>query len=232
MVDRVEEIRRRFASGWGQIGSAWGVAPSTAAVQGYLLLHGGPLTDAEIRVALGLSPRASRVALADCEAWGIIERATEPRRSGRRGPPGAAWLPVGDHWEWFRRVAGARKLRETDPVVPVLQACLAQTDAVAHQPGGAELRERLASLLDFISQFDSALSAVVRADATALERLFGVLGSLDSATLDRLLHLLGEMPEEELAKAAKVVSRFSPRALRRLVALAGQPAIAKIVGRS
>ena len=83
-------IRRDFAHAWGRIGAAWGVAPSTAAVQGYLLLHGGPLTSAEIQAALGLSHRATRTAIADCEAWGIIDRAPataswrQPRAGGRR----------------------------------------------------------------------------------------------------------------------------------------------------
>src|SRR5688500_11631868 len=84
----VEAIRQRFASAWGQMGAAWGVTPSTAAVQGYLLVHGGPVTDRELQDALGLSHRAIRLALEDSEIWGIVRRAPEPRRSGRRGPAG------------------------------------------------------------------------------------------------------------------------------------------------
>ena len=56
-----EQIRRAFAAAWGDIGAAWGVAPSTAAVQGYLLVHPEPLTEPEIRRALGLSHRATSV---------------------------------------------------------------------------------------------------------------------------------------------------------------------------
>src|SRR6266566_3922746 len=61
---RAEQIRREFARAWGEIGAAWGVAPSTATVQGYFLAHGGPLTEPEIRGALGLSHRAAALALA------------------------------------------------------------------------------------------------------------------------------------------------------------------------
>jgi DNA-binding transcriptional regulator GbsR (MarR family) len=123
-MDSTEQIRKDFATAWGKIGAAWGVAPSTATVQGYLLLHGGPLSEAEVRAALGLSHRAALMALTECESWGLIERAPESRRTGRRGPAGKAWVPVGDHWEWFRRVAEARKARETDPVLPLLDQCL------------------------------------------------------------------------------------------------------------
>ena len=36
-MDSAEQIRRDFAAGWAKIGAAWGVTPSTAAIQGYLL---------------------------------------------------------------------------------------------------------------------------------------------------------------------------------------------------
>ena len=86
-----ENVRRSFASAWGAIGAAWGVAPSTAAVQGYLLVSDGPLTEPEVRRALGMSHRAASLALAQCEEWGLIERAEAPRRSGQRGPAAVAW---------------------------------------------------------------------------------------------------------------------------------------------
>src|SRR5689334_10076797 len=173
---RPEAIRREFAAAWGRIGAAWGVAPSTAALQGYLLLHGGPLTSSELQEALGLSHRATRTAIADCEGWGLIERAPEPRRGGRRGPAGVAWIPVGDHWEWFRRVSAARVERETDPVLPLLDACLDQVRALPDdEPGAAELRERLGSLVDFTHRFDHAVDIVVRLDSADIGRLFDLL---------------------------------------------------------
>ncbi len=104
-----EALRRSFAAAWGEIGAAWGIAPSTATVQGYLLVPDGPLSEPEVRRALGMSHRAASLALAQCEEWGLIQRADAPRRSGQRGPAAAAWSVVGDHWEWFRRVAAARK---------------------------------------------------------------------------------------------------------------------------
>ena len=171
-MDEAERIRREFAAGWAKIGAAWGVAPSTAAVQGYLLLHGGPLTEAELRDALGFSHRAALLALRECETWGLVEQ-VEPRRARQRGPAGRAWIPVQDHWEWFRRVAGARKERETDPVLPLLDSCLRQAQGI----GDGALRERLSSLLAFTHQFDRGVAAVVAADPRAMAHLFGVLAT-------------------------------------------------------
>lgn len=224
-ADEAEAIRRDFARSWGRIGSAWGIAGSTAAAQGYLLVHGGPLTRREIQAALGLSHRAALVALADCEAWGIVERAPEPRRGGRRGPAATAWLPVGDHVEWFRRVAEARMARETDPILPLLDDCLRRADAA----GADDLRDRIEALLGFVRAFDHAVGAIVSASATDIGRLFDVLGRLDDETLARLLATLAAVPPDDLARAATSLAHMPPGLVRRVVALVARPEVARLV---
>jgi DNA-binding transcriptional regulator GbsR (MarR family) len=221
-----EQIRRDFAAGWGRIGAAWGVAPSTATVQGYLLAHGGPLTEAEIRAALGLSHRAVLLALADCEDWGLIEQ-VEPRRVGQRGPAAKAWVPVGDNWEWFRRVAKVRKERETDPVMPLLEEC--QRRAAAS--GSDDLRRRLDGLVVFVQLFDRGIGTVVDTSSDDLAALFTVLGRLDEETLHRLVALLAGVPQDELAASARAVSRLSPDLVRRLLRIAANPAVARLLSR-
>jgi DNA-binding transcriptional regulator GbsR (MarR family) len=228
---RIETIRREFAAAWGRIGAAWGVAPSTAAVQGYLLLHGGPLTSGEIQEALGLSHRATRTAIADCEAWGIIERAPEPKRTGARGPAGAAWLPVGDHWEWFRRVAASRVERETDPVLPLLDDCLERVRGLpAAEPGATELRERLGGLVEFTHRFDHAVDIVVRLDSADIGHLFDLLDRVPDGQVESLLRTLSTMDADDVVAAADVLAGLSPGALRRLIGLARQPGVAKVLG--
>jgi DNA-binding transcriptional regulator GbsR (MarR family) len=218
-------IRRDFALAWGRIGAAWGVAPSTASVQGYLLLHGEALTEAEIRQALGLSHRAAHKALLECESWGLVEQ-VEAKRVGRRGPPGRAWSAVGDHWEWFRSVAGVRKARETDPVLPLLDECLARAEA----SGDAQLQERVRTLLEFTHRFDRGVDAVVRSPSAAIAHLFGVLGRLDEPTLDRLLTAFAEIPEDELVDAATTLAVMRPELRRRFVGLAGSRRLARLIG--
>jgi DNA-binding transcriptional regulator GbsR (MarR family) len=229
-IDHAESIRRDFARAWGGIGAAWGVAPSTAAVQGYLLLHGGPLTSSEIQTALGLSHRATRTAIADCESWGIVERAPLPRRGGSRGPAGTAWLPVGDHWEWFRRVASSRIERETDPILPLLDACLAEAQGAPDEPGIPQLLDRLQALVEFTHRFDRAVGVVVRMDSADIGSLFDVLDRIPDDQLDRLLTTLARMPADDLVRTAALLSEMTPTAIHRLVGLAGQPGVSKLVG--
>jgi DNA-binding transcriptional regulator GbsR (MarR family) len=224
-ISEAELIRRDFAAGWGRIGAAWGVAPSTATVQGYLLAHGGPLTELEIREALGLSHRAVLLALADCEDWGLIVQVA-PRRVGQRGPAAKAWIPIGDNWEWFRRVAGIRKERETDPVMPLLDECRRRAEVT----GADDLRRRLDSLLLFVHQFDRGVGTVVATSSDDLATLFGVLGALDDATLTRLFRQLAAVPADELARAARAMSRLPTPLVRRLLNLASRPALSRLIG--
>jgi len=234
---RAEQIRREFASAWGEIGAAWGVAPSTATVQGYFLAHGGPLTEPEIRSALGLSHRAAALALAECTEWGLIERAPVARRTGRRGPAAAAYVAVGDNWQWFHRVAKARKERETDPVIPVIARCaeLARIGAAEGSAGEGDdlqdLSRRLDGLLRFVHLFDGGVGVIVAASPSATEHLFAVLAELDDTTIARLIELLETVEAADLASAARSVAGFSPRALRGLIGLAGTPALARLIGR-
>ena len=229
-----ERLRRSFAAAWGEIGAAWGVAPSTATVQGYLLVSDGPLSEPEVRRALGMSHRATSLALAQCEEWGLIERAEAPRRSGQRGPAAAAWTVVGDHWEWFRRVAAARKQRETDPVLPVIEQCVTEARSRAAERGSdpelGALGDRLAGLLAFVQRFDRGVEVFVRGDARAIEGLFGALDRLDPEAVDRLWALLDELGPDDMARALEALSKLSPASARRLVGLADQPVLQKLIG--
>jgi DNA-binding transcriptional regulator GbsR (MarR family) len=212
-----EEIRRAFAEAWGEIGASWGVAPSTAAVQGYLLVHPEPLTEPEIRRALGLSHRATSLALQQCEEWGVLERAA-PRRSGQRGPAATAYVVVGDHWEWFRRVAAARRERETVPVIPAIERCV-EMAAAGDGAEFADLAHRLRGLLRFAQLFDQGVGDVVRAGPSSIARLFDVIAQLDDATVTRLWRLIEATPPEEIASALKALSRLPPQAAHRLLGL-------------
>jgi DNA-binding transcriptional regulator GbsR (MarR family) len=229
-----EQVRRSFAAAWGAIGAAWGVAPSTAAVQGYLLVSDGPLSEPEVRRALGMSHRAASLALAQCEEWGLIERAEASRRSGQRGPAAAAWTVVGDHWEWFRRVAAARKQRETDPVMPVIARCAAQAQDAAGRDGADEelvrLGERLTVLLDFVKRFDRGVEFFVRGDARAIEDVFATLDQLEADTVDRLWALVGELGPDDLGRAIEALARLPTPAARRLIGLADQPVLQRLIG--
>src|SRR5438046_1685332 len=220
---RAEAIRRRLADAWGEMGAAWGVAPAIARVQAYLLTRQAPLTEREVREALGLSHRAASLALAEAVSWGLVERVAEPRRVGRRGPAGVAYQAVGDHWRWFGRVVAERKTREGDPIIGLLERSGAEAAAEmrAHPDDRelAALHEWLRTFLVFVRLFDRAVGLVPRLQPRELERGLRLLGEVDDDTVMRLVRLLSGLPDDDVLELVGAVSRLSPTAARRATKL-------------
>jgi DNA-binding transcriptional regulator GbsR (MarR family) len=218
-----EEIRLRLADAWGEMGAAWGVAPAIARVHAYLMARQEPLTEREVREALNLSHRAASLALAEAEAWGLVERVAEPRRVGRRGPAGTAYMAIGDHWRWFGRVVAERKVREGDPIIVVLESTLAEANiAIAQHPGDPDLtrlREWLTTFLVFVRLFDRAVGLVSRLEPTELERALRLLGEVPDDTILRLVRLLDGLPDEDVLGLVEALSRLSPSSARRATTL-------------
>lgn len=218
-----EEIRLQLADAWGEMGAAWGVAPAIARVHAYLMTRQEALTEREVREALNLSHRAASLALAEAESWGLVERVAEPRRVGKRGPAGTAYLAIGDHWRWFGRVVAERKVREGDPIIVVLERTLLDTNAaiVAH-PGEPELlalRDWLSTFLVFVRLFDRAVGLVSRLEPTELERALRLLGEVPDDTILRLVRLLDGLPDDDVLGLVEALSRLSPSSARRATTL-------------
>lgn len=225
-TESAEAIRLSFAEAWGEMGLSWGVPPSVAKVHGYFLASDGPLTEREVREGLGLSHRAASLALAECEEWGLIERIDQPRRVGRRGPSAVAYRKVGDHWVWFQRITEARRAREADPVIPMIESCLGRAAAAAsHHPGDERvvaLRDWLQEFLAFVRLFDRALAILGRTEPASIARGFDILSRLPDDTIDRLLHLFGSLPEDELVATLERISQVSPSTAQRILSTVGR----------
>ena len=228
-----ERLRLDFAEAWGEMGASWGVAPAIARVHAYLMARREPLTEREVREALGLSHRAASLALADAEAWGIVERVLEPRRVGRRGPAGTAYVAVGDHWRWFSSVIAERKIREGDPIVAVIERTAASAAAAAaDHPDDAELaalRDWLSTFLAFVRLFDRAVGLVPQLDPRELERGMRLLGEVPDETVLRVVHLLGGLEDRDVLDLVEAISRLSPTAARRATKL--MSGVVRSVGR-
>jgi DNA-binding transcriptional regulator GbsR (MarR family) len=218
-----EQLRLRFAEAWGEMSASWGVAPAIGRVHAYLMVRNEPLTEREIREALGLSHRAASLALTDAETWGIVERVQEPRRVGRRGPAGTAYRAVGDHWQWFTRVIAERKIREGDPIVEVIATTAEQAGSLAvTHPADTELaalRDWLVTFNGFVRLFDRAVGLVPKLAPRELERGMRLLGEIPDETVLRLVHLLGGLPDDDVLELIGALSRLSPTAARRATKL-------------
>jgi DNA-binding transcriptional regulator GbsR (MarR family) len=218
-----ERLRLQFADAWGDMSASWGVAPAIGRVHAYLMVRNEPLTEREIREALGLSHRAASLALADAEAWGIVERVSEPRRVGRRGPAGMAYIAVGDHWQWFTRVIAERKIREGDPIVEVIARTADQAGSLARSHPDddevAALHDWLVAFNAFVRLFDRSVGLIPKLAPRELERGMRLLGEVSDETVLRLVHLLGSLDDSDVLELVEALSRLSPTAARRATKL-------------
>jgi DNA-binding transcriptional regulator GbsR (MarR family) len=232
-VGPAEGLRLQFAVAWGEMSASWGVAPAIGRVHAYLMVRNVPLTEREIREALGLSHRAASLALTDAETWGIVERVSEPRRVGRRGPAGTAYVAVGDHWQWFTRVIAERKVREGDPIVEVIARTASQAGALAAaHPDDAELarlHDWLVAFNGFVKLFDRSVGLIPKLAPRELERGMRLLGEVSDETVLRLVHLLGSLPDDDVLELIEALSRLSPTAARRATKL--MSGVVRTIGR-
>jgi hypothetical protein len=104
------------------------------------------------------------------------------------------------------------------------------SQARAAGPEAAELKQRLATLLAFVKRFDRGVEFFVRGDAGSIERLFLAMDGLDMATVDRLWELARGLEPDEVSSALTALAKLPPAAVRRLVALADQPVLLKLLG--
>jgi DNA-binding transcriptional regulator GbsR (MarR family) len=218
-----ESLRLRFADAWGDMSASWGVAPAIGRVHAYLMVRNEPLTEREIREALGLSHRAASLALTDAETWGIVERVSEPRRVGRRGPAGTGYVAVGDHWQWFTRVIAERKIREGDPIVEVIARTADQAGSLAREHPDddevAALHDWLEAFNAFVRLFDRSVGLIPKLAPRELERGMRLLGEVSDETVLRLVHLLGSLDDSDVLELVEALSRLSPTAARRATKL-------------
>ena len=71
---------------------------------------------------------------------------------------------------------------------------------------------------------------VVRLDSSDIGRLFDILDLIPDDELQALLTTVARMPADDAVRAATLLSGMTPTAISRLVTLAGQPGVTKLVG--
>jgi DNA-binding transcriptional regulator GbsR (MarR family) len=76
---------------------------------------------------------------------------------------------IKDVWEIFRIVSEERKRREIDPTLRVLAECVKEAKAHQNGEGDAYTRERLESMLEFLTVMTGLFDEVLRMPAAALK---------------------------------------------------------------
>ncbi len=119
MLRRVEE---RFILHWGEMGSRWGINRSMAQIHALLFLSSEPRSADQIAETLDIARSNVSTSLRELQAWGVV------RMVHQLGDRRDFFETMEDAWDLFRVVLEARKQREIDPTLAVLEECVLEAE--------------------------------------------------------------------------------------------------------
>src|ERR1700741_1221840 len=108
----------RFVLHWGDMGDEWGVNRSVSQIHGLLYLAEAPMTAEDIAETLGMARSNVSNSIKELLSWNLIRRVPVP------GDRREHYEADTDIWEVAARIAAGRKVREIDPAVEALRACV------------------------------------------------------------------------------------------------------------
>ena len=170
MKTRLSPIEQKFILHWGEMGARWGINRTVAQVHALLYLSPLPLPAEEISQTLSVARSNVSTCLRELQGWGIV------RVVHVLGDRRDHFESVKDVWDIFRIVAEERKRREVDPTLRVVRECV---DALkADGKGDAYTRERLESMLEFLTVMNGLFEEILRIPAGALKGVAKLRGKV------------------------------------------------------
>jgi DNA-binding transcriptional regulator GbsR (MarR family) len=156
-------VAQKFILHWGEMGTRWGINRTVAQVHALLFLSPHPLPADEISTTLAVARSNVSTCLRELQGWGIV------RLVHVLGDRRDHFESIKDVWEIFRIVSEERKRREIDPTLRVLAECVADAKAHPNGQGEAYTRERLESMLEFLTVMTGLFDEVLRMPSAALK---------------------------------------------------------------
>ncbi|MGC1617599.1 MAG: MarR family transcriptional regulator [Candidatus Acidiferrum sp.] len=154
-------VAQKFILHWGEMGTRWGINRTVAQVHALLFLSPVPVPADEISTTLAVARSNVSTCLRELQGWGIV------RVVHVLGDRRDHFESLKDVWEIFRIVSEERKRREIDPTLRVLAECVAESKADAH--GDLYTRERMESMLEFLTVMTGLFEEVLRMPISALK---------------------------------------------------------------
>jgi DNA-binding transcriptional regulator GbsR (MarR family) len=163
-------VAQKFILHWGEMGTKWGINRTVAQVHALLFLSPTPLPADEISTTLAVARSNVSTSLRELQGWGIVHlvHVLGDRRDH--------FDTTKDVWEIFRTVSEERKRREIDPTLRVLSECVRELKAA---PGGEGFtRERLESMLEFLTTMSGLFEEILRMPAGTLKSVGKLRGKV------------------------------------------------------
>jgi DNA-binding transcriptional regulator GbsR (MarR family) len=154
-------VAQKFILHWGEMGTKWGINRTVAQVHALLFLAPKPIPADEIAETLAVARSNVSTSLRELQGWGIV------RVVHVLGDRRDHFETFKDVWEIFRTVSEERKRREIDPTLRVLGECVQELQS--KPDSDADTRERLESMLEFLTVMTGLFDEVLRMPAGALK---------------------------------------------------------------
>ena len=163
-------IAQKFILHWGEMGTKWGINRTVAQVHALLFLSPHPVPADEISTTLSVARSNVSTSLRELQGWGIV------RVVHVLGDRRDHFETTKDVWEIFRTVSEERKRREIDPTLRVIAECVHELKAAPQ--GDAYTRERLETMLEFLTAMTGLFEEIIRMPTGALKGVVKLRGKV------------------------------------------------------
>jgi DNA-binding transcriptional regulator GbsR (MarR family) len=163
-------VAQKFILHWGEMGTRWGINRTVAQVHALLFLSPHPLPADEISTTLSVARSNVSTSLRELQGWRIV------RVVHVLGDRRDHFESIKDVWEIFRIVSEERKRREIDPTLRVIAECVQELKE--NPQGDAHTRERLETMLEFLTTMTGLFEEVIRMPAGALKGVVKLRGKV------------------------------------------------------
>jgi DNA-binding transcriptional regulator GbsR (MarR family) len=163
-------VTQKFILHWGEMGTRWGINRTVAQVHALLFLSPKPVPADEIATTLSVARSNVSTSLRELQGWGIV------RVVHMLGDRRDHFESIKDVWEIFRVVSEERKRREIDPTLRVLAECVRELKTSPE--GDAYTRERLESMLEFLTAMTGLFEEILRMPTGALKGVVKLRGKV------------------------------------------------------
>jgi DNA-binding transcriptional regulator GbsR (MarR family) len=158
---KLTPVAQKFILHWGEMGTKWGINRTVAQIHALLFISPSPVPADEIAETLAVARSNVSTSLRELQGWGIV------RVVHVLGDRRDHFETSKDVWEIFRTVSEERKRREIDPTLRVLGECVEELKSTPQSD--AYTRERLESMLGFLSTMSGLFDEVLRMPVGALK---------------------------------------------------------------
>jgi DNA-binding transcriptional regulator GbsR (MarR family) len=169
-VNPLTPVAQKFILHWGEMGTRWGINRTVAQVHALLFLSPRPVPADEISATLSVARSNVSTSLRELQGWGIV------RVVHVLGDRRDHFESIKDVWEIFRIVSEERKRREIDPTLRAIAECVQELKS--HAPGDSYTRERLESMLEFLTAMTGLFEEILRMPTGALKGVVKLRGKV------------------------------------------------------